>query len=219
MANFGKALRELTNMRNSLQAQMDEVQSELAKVDAAIEHLNALDAPARPTRRKAKAAGGKAAKAPQAAKAPAAKAAAAKPAAEAAPAAKKRQVGGKRGYPKFARAGKKLVEVKWNSKKNGEQRHRMDFATVNLFVKAINKQGDQLFRKNLLTEVTNKEGNRLPLHQVYSVLGWLLSSKAIAKKGRGDYKPDATKLSATALKEAFNTLPDEGTTRVVAKQK
>lgn len=234
MANFGKALRELTNMRDSLQAEMEKVQAQLQKVETAIEQLSALDAPAAaprraPRRKKAAAAAktpAKAAKAPKAAKAAAkvapkaAKAPAAATVAAAAPAAAaKKRSPSKRGYPKFARAGKKLVEVKWNAKKNGEQRHRMDFGTVSLFTKAINKNGDKLFRKNLLTEVTNKDGKRLPLHQVYSVLGWLLSNGSIVKKGRGDYLPKADKMAAAALRETFNALPDEGSERISSKKK
>ncbi len=234
MVNFGKALRDLTGIRDRVKAQMDkdyakgeygklgDTASVLKAVEAAIEQVNAVDASAAapaptraPRRKKAAPAAKQPAKAPKAAKVPAAAPAA--PAAAPAPA--KRQIGGKQGYPKFARAGKKLVEIKWNAKKNGEQRHRMDYGTVSLFTKAINKNGGKVFRKNLLTDVTTKEGNKLPLHQVYSVLGWLLSNEAIVKKGRGDYHPNPEKMALAALKETFNALPNEGTQRVSSKKK
>ena len=126
---------------------------------------------------------------------------------EAAPAEpKRRHQASKRGYPKFSRQGDNLVKTEWNNVKNAEQRHRVSFATVSQLVGAINDNGGQVFRKNLLQGVTTADGKKLPMHQLYIVLGWLLSSKAIAKKGRRDYHPDQRKLTPMALRQSFEEL-------------
>ena len=119
---------------------------------------------------------------------------------------KKRRQASKRGYPKFSRQGDNLVKTEWNNVKNGEQRHRVSFATVSQLVGTVNDNGGQMFRKNLLQAVTTADGKKLPMHQLYIVLGWLLSSKAIAKKGRGDYHPDYKKLTPMALRQSFEGL-------------
>ena len=119
---------------------------------------------------------------------------------------KRRRQASKRGYPKFSRQGDNLVKTEWNNVKNAEQRHRVSFATVSQLVGAVNDNGGQMFRKNLLQGVTTADGKKLPMHQLYIVLGWLLSSKAIAKKGRGDYHPDAKKLTPMALRQSFEGL-------------
>ena len=126
---------------------------------------------------------------------------------EAAPAEpKRRRQISKRGYPKFSREGDNLVKTEWNNVKNGEQRHRVSFATVSQLVGAINDNGGRMFRKNLLQGVTTADGKKLPMHQLYIVLGWLLASKAIAKKGRGDYHPDQQKMTPMALRQSFEGL-------------
>ena len=121
---------------------------------------------------------------------------------------KRRRQASKRGYPKFSRQGDNLVKTEWNNVKNAEQRHRVSFATVSQLVGTVNDNGGEMFRKNLLQGVTTADGKKLPMHQLYIVLGWLLSSKAIAKKGRGDYHPDYTKLTPMALRENFEGLKD-----------
>lgn len=119
---------------------------------------------------------------------------------------KRRRQASKRGYPKFSRQGDNLVKTEWNNVKNGEQRHRVAFSTVSQLVGAVNDNGGRMFRKNLLQAVTAADGKKLPMHQLYIVLGWLLSSKAIAKKGRGDYHPDYKKLTPMALRQSFEGL-------------
>lgn len=119
---------------------------------------------------------------------------------------KRRRQASKRGYPKFSRQGDNLVKTEWNNVKNAEQRHRVSFATVSQLVGAVNDNGGRMFRKNLLQGVTTADGKKLPMHQLYIVLGWLLSSKAIAKKGRGDYHPDSKKLTPMALRQSFEGL-------------
>lgn len=121
---------------------------------------------------------------------------------------KRRSQSGKRGYPKFGREGDNLVKTEWNNVKNTAQRHRVPFATVSQMVGAINDNGGQVFRKNLLQNFTTAGGKKLPMHQLYIVLGWLLSTKAIAKKGRGDYHPDSKKLTPGALQESFAKLKE-----------
>lgn len=119
---------------------------------------------------------------------------------------KRRRQASKRGYPKFSRQGDNLVKTEWNNVKKGEQRHRVAFATVSQLVGAVNDNGGRMFRKNLLQAVTGADGKKLPMHQLYIVLGWLLSSKAIVKKGRGDYHPDYKKLTPMALRQSFEGL-------------
>jgi len=121
---------------------------------------------------------------------------------------KRRSQSGKRGYPKFGREGDNLVKTEWNNVKNTAQRHRVSFATVSQLVGAVNDNGGQMFRKNLLQTVTTADGKKLPLHQLYIVLGWLLSNKAITKKGRGDYHPDSKKLTPGVLRESFEKLKE-----------
>ncbi len=114
----------------------------------------------------------------------------------------------KRGYPKYSRRGDSLVRTDWSSSKNVEQTHAVPYATVAQIATTIVSEGGAMFRKDILTNLSTPEGSTLPIHQVYLVLGWLLTSKAIRKKGRGDYVPDYTKLTADALRGSFGQLSE-----------
>ena len=70
----------------------------------------------------------------------------------------------------------------------------------------IVSDGGATFRKDILTGLNTPDGKQLPTHQVYLVLGWLLVSKSIRKKGRGDYVPNYKKLTADALRGSFGKL-------------
>ena len=112
----------------------------------------------------------------------------------------------KRGYPKYSRRGDSLVRTDWSGSKKVEQTHAVPYATVAQIASTIVSEGGAMFRKNILTDLTAPDGSKLPIHQVYLILGWLVTSKAIRKKGRGDYVPDYTKLTSEALRGSFGQL-------------
>ena len=114
----------------------------------------------------------------------------------------------KRGYPKFSRRGDNLVRTDWSGSKNVEQTHAVPYATVAQIATAIVGEGGAIFRKDILTGLTTPDGKQLPIHQVYLILGWLVASKAIRKKGRGDYVPNYTKLTADTLRDSFGKLSE-----------
>ncbi len=123
---------------------------------------------------------------------------------------KRRRSPPKRGYPKYSRRGDSLVRTLWSNTKNVEQTNAVPYATVKQIAATIVSDGSPMFRKSILAELTTPDGKRLPVHQVYLVLDWLLTSKAIRKKGRGDYIPNYAKLTADALRGSFNALSETG---------
>ncbi len=121
---------------------------------------------------------------------------------------RRRRTPSKRGYPRFERNGNNLIKIEWNARKNTEQTHRVPYPTVSSLVSTINKTGGDMFKKDLLTGAATAEGNKIPAHQLGVVMGWLISSKAIVRKGRGDYIPSREKLAAAALMDRFNQLAE-----------
>ena len=121
---------------------------------------------------------------------------------------KRRRSPPKRGYPKFSRRGDNLVRTDWSGSKNVEQTHSVSYATVAQVATTIVSEGGAMFRKSILTDLSTPDGKKLPLHQVYLVLNWMLASKAIRKKGLGDYVPDYTKLTSDALRGSFGQLSE-----------
>ena len=208
MGIFDKVLPSLAKADERLLAQMTdavakrdfshlgELASVSEKVRAAIAEIERIEPPAAPpppapakrrraTTRKAKPAAPKAE--PEAPK-------------------KRRRSPPKRGYPKYSRRGDNLVRTEWSGAKNVEQTHAVAYGTVAQIATTIVSDGGAMFRKNILTDLQTAEGKKLPIHQVYIVLGWLLANKAIRKKGRGDYVPDYTKLTSDALRGSFGEL-------------
>ncbi|MCY4343816.1 MAG: hypothetical protein OXE83_09625 [Gammaproteobacteria bacterium] len=199
MAIFNKVLPSLAKADERLAALMTESVtkreyshlSELAsvseKVRAAIAEIERIEPPA-------------------AAPEPAVRKRAAAPKAEAPK--RRRRSPPKRGYPKYSRRGDSLVRTEWSNSKNVEQTHAVPYPTVAQIATTIVGDGGAMFRKNILTELSTPDGKQLPIHQVYLILGWLLASKAIRKKGRGDYIPNYAKLTAEALRGSFNELSE-----------
>ena len=119
---------------------------------------------------------------------------------------KRRRSPPKRGYPKYSRRGDNLVRTDWSHSKKVEQTHAVPYATVAQIATTIVSDGGATFRKDILTGLNTPDGKQLPIHQVYLILGWLLTSKSIRKKGRGDYVPNYKKLTADTLRGSFGKL-------------
>lgn len=119
---------------------------------------------------------------------------------------KRRRSPPKRGYPKYSRRGDNLVRTDWSNSKKVEQTHAVPYATVAQIATTIVSDGGAMFRKDILTGLNTADGKKVPIHQVYLVLGWLLTSKSIRKKGRGDYVPNYKKLTADALRGSFGKM-------------
>jgi len=201
MGIFNKVLPSLTKADERLAAQMTEAVSkreyshlgDLAavseKVRAAIAEIERIEPPTSEPAMPKRAAAPKAEPEPEASR-------------------KRRRSPPKRGYPKYSRRGDSLVRTLWSNSKNVEQTNAVPYATVARIATTIVSDGGAMFRKSILTELTTPDGKQLPIHQVYLVLDWLLTSKAIRKKGRGDYIPNYTKLTADALRGSFNELSE-----------
>ena len=214
MGIFDKVLPSLAKADERLAAQMTDAVTkrdfshlgELAavseKVRAVIAEIERIEPPAaepKPARAKPKRAAARKA-------APARKKAEPKAKAEPEAPKKRRRSQPKRGYPKYSRRGDNLVRTDWSGSKNVEQTHAVPYGTVAQIATTIVSDGGAMFRKDILTDLNTPEGKKLPIHQVYLILGWLLASKAIRKKGRGDYVPDYTKLTSDALRGSFGNL-------------
>jgi hypothetical protein len=119
---------------------------------------------------------------------------------------KRRRSPPKRGYPKYSRRGDNLVRTDWSHSKKLEQTHAVPYATVAQIATTIVGDGGATFRKDILTGLNTPDGKNLPIHQVYLILGWLVASKTIRKKGRGDYVPNFKKLTSDALRGSFGKL-------------
>ena len=119
---------------------------------------------------------------------------------------KRRRSPPKRGYPKYSRRGDNLVRTDWSHSKKVEQTHAVPYATVAQIATTIVGDGGATFRKDILTGLNTPDGKNLPIHQVYLILGWLVASKTIRKKGRGDYVPNFKKLTSDALRGSFGKL-------------
>ncbi len=211
MGIFNRVLQSLSKADERLATQMTEAVAkrefehlgELASVSekvraviAEIERLEppaAAPAPAKPKRAAAR----KAQPAPKAE--PKAKAEAEAP-------NKRRRSPPKRGYPKYSRRGDNLVRTDWSHSKKVEQTHAVPYATVAQIATTIVGDGGATFRKDILTDLNSPDGKKLPIHQVYLILGWLVASKTIRKKGRGDYVPNFKKLTSDALRGSFGKL-------------
>ena len=187
------AKREYAHLAELI-AVSDKVQAAIAEIER-IEPSEAAPAPAK-RRAKAKPKGR-----------PKAKRAAAREAKPEAPKQRRRSPS-KRGYPKFSKRGDNLVRTDWSNTKKVEQTHAVPYGTVAQIANTIVSDGGAKFRKNILTDLNTPDGKKLPIHQVYLILGWLLSTKAIRKQGRGDYIPDYSKLSADALRGSFGGLSE-----------
>ena len=219
MGIFNKVLPSLAKADERLATQMTEAVAkrdfshlgELAavseKIRAAIAEIERIEppgsapAPAKPKPKRATARKAE----PKAKAAPKAKVA---PKAKAEPEApnKRRRSPPKRGYPKYSRRGDSLVRTDWSNSKKVEQTHAVPYATVAQIATTIVSDGGAMFRKDILTDLNTADGKKVPIHQVYLVLGWLLTSKSIRKKGRGDYVPDYKKLTADALRDSFGKM-------------
>ena len=203
MGIFDKVLPSLAKADERLAAQMTDAVAkrdlshlgELAavseKVQAAIAEIQRIEPPAAPA-------------APPSA--PAKRRRAEAPKAEPEAPKRRRRSQPKRGYPKYSRRGDNLVKTDWSGSKNVEQTHAVPYSTVTQIATTIVSEGGAMFRKNILTDLKTPQGKKLPIHQVYLILSWLLDSKAIRKKGRGDYVPDYTKLTSDALRGSFGQL-------------
>ena len=227
MGIFNKVLPSLAKADERLATQMTEAEAkrdfshlgELAavseKIRAAIAEIERIEPPGsapapakpkpKPRRATARKAEPKAKVAPKAKAAPKAKVA---PKAKAEPEApkKRRRSPPKRGYPKYSRRGDNLVRTDWSNSKKVEQTHAVPYATVAQIATTIVSDGGAMFRKDILTGLNTADGKKVPIHQVYLVLGWLLTSKSIRKKGRGDYVPNYKKLTADALRGSFGKM-------------
>ena len=213
MGIFNRVLQSLSKADERLATQMTEAVAkrefehlgELAsvseKVRAVIAEIERLEppapAPAKPKPKRASAR--KAQPAPKAE--PKAKAEAEAP-------NKRRRSPPKRGYPKYSRRGDNLVRTDWSHSKKVEQTHAVPYATVAQIATTIVGDGGATFRKDILTGLNTPDGKNLPIHQVYLILGWLVASKTIRKKGRGDYVPNFKKLTSDALRGSFGKLTE-----------
>ena len=211
MGIFNRVLQSLSKADERLATQMTEAVAkrefehlgELAsvseKVRAVIAEIERLEppapAPAKPKPKRASAR--KAQPAPKAE--PKAKAEAEAP-------KKRRRSPPKRGYPKYSRRGDNLVRTDWSHSKKVEQTHAVPYATVAQIATTIVGDGGATFRKDILTGLNTPDGKNLPIHQVYLILGWLVASKTIRKKGRADYVPNFKKLTSDALRGSFGKL-------------
>ena len=208
MGIFDKVLPSLAKADERLGAQMTdavakrefshlgELASVSEKVRAAIAEIERIEPPAAepppaPAKRK---------------RAAARKAKPAAPKAEPEAPKKRRRSPPKRGYPKYSKRGDSLVRTDWSHSKKVEQTHAVPYATVAQIATTIVSDGGATFRKDILTNLNTSDGKQVPIHQVYLVLGWLLTSKSIRKKGRGDYVPNYKKLTADALRGSFGKL-------------
>lgn len=203
MAIFNRVLQSLSRADEHLATQLTdavakrdfshlgELASVSEKVRAAIAEIERIEPPAAPP-------------APAEPKPKRASAPKAEPKAEAPK--KRRRSPPKRGYPKYSRRGDSLVRTDWSHSKQVEQTHAVPYATVAQIAATIVGDGGPTFRKDTLTDLNSPDGKKLPLHQVYLILGWLGASKAIRKKGRGDYVPNFKKLSSDALRGSFGNL-------------
>ena len=205
MGIFSRVLQSLSKADERLATQMTEAVAkrefehlgELAsvseKVRAVIAEIERIEPPAAPP-------------APAKPKPKRASARKAEPKAEAEAPKKRRRSPPKRGYPKYSRRGDSLVRTDWSHSKSVEQTHAVPYATVAQIATTIVGDGGATFRKDILTELNSPDGKKLPVHQVYLVLGWLVASKSIRKKGRGDYVPNFKKLTSDALRGSFGNL-------------
>jgi len=217
MGIFNKVLPSLAKADERLATQMTEAVAnrdfshlgELAavseKIRAAIAEIERIEPPAAaPARAPAK----PKAKPKRATARKAAPKTKAEPKAKAEPEApqKRRRSPPKRGYPKYSRRGDNLVRTDWSNSKKVEQTHAVPYPTVAQIATTIVSDGGAMFRKDILTNLNTSDGKKVPIHQVYLVLGWLLNSKSIRKKGRGDYVPNYKKLTADALRGSFGKM-------------
>ena len=219
MGIFNRVLQSLSKADERLATQMTEAVAkrefehlgELAsvseKVRAVIAEIERLEPPAAaPAPAKPKPKRASARRAEPARKAQPAPKAEPKAKAEAEAPKKRRRSPPKRGYPKYSRRGDNLVRTDWSHSKKVEQTHAVPYATVAQIATTIVGDGGATFRKDILTGLNTPDGKNLPIHQVYLILGWLVASKTIRKKGRGDYVPNFKKLTSDALRGSFGKL-------------
>ena len=92
-------------------------------------------------------------------------------------------------YPKFGRAGDRLIKVGWSKKNKREYEHRVPRSAVDALLGKLstNVAPDQVFEIESVLPLVDQANEEVPAYQVYVTMAWLREVCLVEKKGREGY--------------------------------
>jgi hypothetical protein len=92
-------------------------------------------------------------------------------------------------YPRFVRAGDRLVKIGWSKRDRRAYEHRATRTAVLAVLDAVAAKirPGKRFELDGIGEVSDATGKAVPTYQVYLTLRWLRDLGIISKRGKSDY--------------------------------